>query len=224
MAAVSLTPAHHYQLKRFVKLVDEMGRCRFIEAYRNRDQSIGAGTSDNGEEWRTHPTYDVEDLRSFLTSYRQVGYAKNDKPSMNLKDILDVVDLYASSELKNLTAQIRTTTLPLTEGRYSAFKFAQFKDNFEVEKSVTSGETLKALLNGLIFHPDKKHADTIDFLERDGVEPWMYLWPVMHEIVAPTLRACHVLFKALRADGILRDEDYPARCFDKIAPSTAEIG
>lgn len=220
MSAAALTPEHHYQLKRFVRLVDEMSRCRFITAYRTQDQTVGAGEDDAGGEWRRNPTYDFEDLRSFLTTYRQVGHAKNDKPSVNLKDVLDVVDLYAGPELRRLTADIRATTLPHTEGRYSAFRFAKFKGDFEVDRCFTSGEVLKALLNGLIFHPDKRHAETIDFLEEDGVEPWMYLWPVMNEIVEPTLRACLALFRALRADGVLGDEDYPARCFDEPLPAT----
>jgi hypothetical protein len=211
--AAPLSPKHHHQLKRFVRLVDEMRRCRFISAYCDNDQSIGAGTDEVGIEWRQNPTYDEEDFRSFLTLYRQVGYATSDRESVNLGHILDAVDVYADATLKAKTAQVRSVTLPLMEGHYTAFRFTRFEGDFEPVKSVTSFETLKALMNGYIFHPDKKHAETLDFLEGEGSESWMYLWPVMHEIIEPTLRGCVFLLQAMREHAILDDEDFPARCF-----------
>jgi hypothetical protein len=212
--AASLTPKEHHQLKRFVRLVDEMRRCRFISAYCANDQAMGAGIDENGVEWRKNPTYDEEDLRSFLTLYRQVGYAKNDKESsVNLEHILDLVDTYADQDLKAKTAQVRSATLPLMKGEYSAIRFAKVDDDFKPVKSVTSFETLKTLMNGYIFHPDKKHAETLEFLEADGSELWMYFFPVMDEIVVPTLKGCLFLFHALREHGILADGDFPARCF-----------
>lgn len=63
--AAPLTPTHYHQLKRFVRLVTEMDRCRFISAYRANDQTIGAGTDENGVEWQKHPSYDAEDFRSY---------------------------------------------------------------------------------------------------------------------------------------------------------------
>jgi hypothetical protein len=220
MAAPAVTPTHHYQLKRFVRLVDEMSRSRFIQAYRSQDQTIAAGISKDGEDLSQNPEYDLEDLKSFLTCYRQVGYATSDKPSVNLKDIVNIVDLYAGPTLKaNLVGLRSSTIFPRLEGRYECFRFTKFKENFEPEKSVTSGETLKALLNGLFFHPDKKHSATIEFLESEGAELWMYLWPVMNEIIVPVLQTCVLLFKALRSDGILHDDDYPAHCL----PTRADV-
>lgn len=216
MPAVTLLPKHQHQLKRFVRLVDEMRRCRFINAYCTTDQTIGAGEDENGEEWHKNPTYHDENFRSFLTLYRQVGWAKNDPESVNLEKILNLVDLYAEPALKAKAAEIRRVTLPLMKGQYSAFKFTKFKDDFEPEKTVTSFETLDALMNGYVFHPDKAHAATVEFL--DEAESWMYLWPVMHEIIEPMLRGCVYLFCALREYGILTDADYPTRCFDKSDP------
>jgi hypothetical protein len=108
------------------------------------------------------------------------------------------------------------------EGRYSCFRLTKFKKDFEPERSITSGETLEALLNGLIFHPHKKYADTIAFLEEAKL--WMYLWPVMTEIIEPVLQTCIWLLGALRADGILHDGDYPARCFAPDSGSAALTG
>jgi hypothetical protein len=156
-----LTADHHYQLKRFVKLVDEMSRCRFIESYRKQDRTIGVSVNEAGEKQWKHPTYDMEDFRSFLTLYRQVGYAKNDKPSLNLMDILDVVCQYASCDFRADIEKTRRTTQPLMSGQYSAMQLTRYKESFEPEKILTSKEILDALLNGLIFHQQRNMRRTL---------------------------------------------------------------
>jgi hypothetical protein len=76
--------------------------------------------------------------------------------------------------------------------------------------SLTSQEILDALVNGQIFHAHARHRQTVTFLT--ATERWQYLWPLLFEIIIPTLQACIWLFHAIRRDGILADSDYPAPC------------
>lgn len=218
--AVPLTATHHYQLRRFVALVDEMSRSRLIERYRTQDHTISRGTNANGEPQEQNPEYDWENFRSFLLSFRQIAYAQKDRPSVNLKTILDITEQYASSALKEGIGKMREVVLPILEGRYIGIKVTKFKQgsDFEPERSFTSHEVMNILINGRLFHPDKRFEEDFKILEE--AEPWFYLWPVLHEIVEPTLRNCVWFFKALRAEGILRDEDFPSHCFAK--PCTSD--
>ena len=214
MLPLPLSQKHHHQLKRFVRLVEDMVRCRFLVTHQATDQTIARGVDSNGVQTDQNPTYDKEDFLAFLTRYRQVGYNRSDRPSVNFKHVLDVADLYASDAMKQATAALRSEVFPFMEGKYSAFQFAKFDEQtLEPVKTLTSFQTFEALINGDFFHPDKKYADTIDFFEEKGMESWMYLWPVISEIIIPTLNGCMRLSQLLLSEGILTKADFPEACF-----------
>jgi hypothetical protein len=200
----TLTPEHRDLLRHFVRLVDDMSRSRFIERYRTQDHKISCGP--NGT---IAPEYDWEDFRSFLTIFRQVAVSQGDP--VYLSKITGMVGRYASDDLRRKIAEMRSLVLPRLEGKYHGMKLGRDALEGKQAVSLTTHEILDALVNGYIFHPDKKHRQTIEFL--DSVKRWQYLWPLLVEVIMPTVRACVWLFKAIHYDGILERSDYPARCF-----------
>lgn len=91
---VSVSGKDRDLLQHFVRLVDGMSRCRFIEAYRSSSQSI----SCNEEGGVSAPGYDWEDFRAFMTDFRQIAVAAREP--VRLKNICKLVESYASAALK----------------------------------------------------------------------------------------------------------------------------
>jgi hypothetical protein len=204
-ARPALTPDHRELLRHFVGLVDDMSRSRFIERYRKQDHTISFRDKDGQPPLRA-PEYDWEDFRSFLTAFRQV--AVSSREPVYVFRVVNLLWQYASPKLREQLAQLRKDLAPILEGRYEGIRFGGETPSGS-EVSFTSQEILDALVNGQVFHANRERRPTVAFLS--GVERWKYLWPLLFEIVIPTLRACIWLFHAIRRDGILDDADYPAR-------------
>jgi hypothetical protein len=176
-----------------------MSRCRFIERYRTQDHKITCGPAENGESRTTGPDYDWEDFRSFMTDFRQIAKSKTEL--VYLKSVIETACQYASEHLREELGKAMSTLIPLMEGKYRGIHVGTD------DVSLSSWEVFDALVNGRIFHADRRHRSTVEFLE--GNEPWFYLWPLLREIVVPVLQGCMWLSRALREDGILEVSDYP---------------
>lgn len=198
-------------LRHFVRLVDEMSRSRFVERYRKQDHSISCKTGEDGEPLVTGPEYDWEDFQSFLTTFRQVAISRRE--TVYILRVIDAVAPYATPAFRVQLSGMRDILKQRLEANYSGMCFGG-KTPTGQEVSLTTFEILDALVNGRIFHADKKHRPTLAFL--DSTERWHYLWPVLFEFVIPVLRACLWLFHALRREGILDQSDYPVRCFEPV--------
>lgn len=212
-----LSAADRLRLRQFVRLVFELRTSRLITTYCETDQTIAVGPlpADN-----VHPQYDREDFDAFLTRFRQVAI-NND--GLKLDAILNLVDRHiiakhsADHPLRSITAEIRKVTLPLMRKGAGMFRVAVFDEEQKPLRSLTSHETLLALVNGQVFHSDPEHAPVIELL--DGSEPWTYLWPILFEVIEPTLRGCLYLYQALYIHGLLTQEDYPAAAFPQAPPA-----
>lgn len=202
----ALSPEERNQLRRFVRLVDEMSRSRFIETYRTQDHAISFGTEDDGASRITAPEYDWEDFRSFLTVFRQVAILQQEPA--HLGRILTIIGRYASSELQKKLRLMRKDIFARLDGRYSNMKLGRTVNGKEM--SLGASEVLDALVNGMVFHSDPKHSEKVAFL--DASERWFYLWPLMFEVITPCLRCFLWLSHAMRREGILEEGDYPVRC------------
>jgi hypothetical protein len=64
------------------------------------------------------------------------------------------------------------------------------------------------LVNGIIFHSDQDHKDTVKFLR--GSEEWLYLFLIVNEIIYPVMRTCVWLIKWIRLEGYLGEADFPS--------------
>ena len=200
------TPEHREQLRYFVYLVDDMRRSRFVERYRTQDHTISCRPEDEGPQI-TAPEYDWQDFRSFLTTFRQV--AISNREPVYLFRILGILWRYASPELQKQLAELRAELVSRLEGEYVGIRYGRELPSGE-EVSFTSREILDALVNGQVFHADASHRWTLKFLPT--IHRWQFLWPILFEIVVPTLQRCLWLFDAIRQDGILDDSDYPEPC------------
>jgi hypothetical protein len=187
-----------------------MRRSRFIETYVKQDQTISFSPSGSDEPVITAPEYDREDFVAFLTIFRQLAISKNER--VYLFGVTAVASRYASPHFQEQLANMEEALKPQLEGKWTGMKLCHDAVPGRDAISLTSFEILNALVNGRVFHADKKHGPTVAFL--DASERWHYLWPVMAEIVIPGLKGCVWLFHALRQEGILQDDDYPARCQD----------
>jgi hypothetical protein len=214
----SITSEHRELLRHFVRLVDEMRRCQFIETYNKQDHTISFAPTDGGEPAITAPEYDWEGFVAFLTIFRQLAISK--KEQVYLFRISTVVSRYASPNLQEQLAAMEAALKPLLEGKHQGLRFGREPSPDQDAISLTSFEILDAIVNGRVFHADKKHRPAVAFL--DASERWQFLWPVMVEIVIPGLKGCIWLFHALRSDGILQDDDYPARCKEAVVVSLGE--
>lgn len=203
----SLTEPHREQLRDFVRLVDEMSRSRFMERYRTQDHTVSCGPREDGQYGVTAPDYDWEDFRSFLTVFRQVAISKDE--SVHFIKVIQTVGRYASDRLRPELRKMRKFLAPLLEGRYRGLMVG--RDLPTGEQSFSTHEILDAIVNGKVFHGDKRHRKTVEFL--NASDRWHYLWPLLFEIIIPTLRSFIWLFKAIRQDGILEETDYPAHCW-----------
>lgn len=201
----SLTSEHRDLLRHFVWLVDEMSRSRFIESCRRQKQTISFRDGVT-----TAPDYDWEDFRSFLTIFRQVAISRRER--VHITKIVSLLEGYASDDFRKRLDEVRTKIFPLLEGRYKGIRFGRDSQNGD-EISLTTAEILDALVNGQIFHADAKHQLALGFL--NASERWQYLFPLLGEFIMPTLRALIWMFHAIRRDGLLPDEDYPAHCKGK---------
>jgi hypothetical protein len=179
-----------------------MHRSRFVERCWTQDHSITC----QGPQI-TAPEYDWEDFRSFLTTFRQVAISKSEP--VYVFRIIGILRRYASPELQKQLAALRDELAPRLEGDYVGIRYGRELPNGE-EVSFTSREILDALVNGQIFHADASHRSTLTFL--NTTHRWQHLWPVLFEIIVPTLQGCIWLFHALRRHGILDDSDYPEHC------------
>jgi hypothetical protein len=204
------TPKERDRLRRFIRITDEMSRCRFICRCREQKHGVSCGPGDDGEPRLTAPEYDWEDFRSFLTVFRQVAYNKGDKDTVNLEVILGIVEKYASPYLRSKLVPIKEEIIPRLKGQYRGILLARHNESGDPEYSLTTHQMLDALMYGDVFHSDARCDERIDFLKT--AERGQYLFIILAEIVFPTVRQCIKLFKAIRLDGILDDADYPAHC------------
>lgn len=188
------------QLRQFVRVVDAMNRRRFIERYRTQDHTILCVGGIKA------PDYDREDFDAFLTDFRKV--ALSDGEPIYLTKVLRTVGKYASDQLREDLKLMRAEIILLLEGKGPAMNIGY--ENGGQETSLSPERVLNALVNGDVFHVDPGLTTTAGQIR--GFPTWFYLWPALHYFVAPILHGCIWLFHAIRYDGILRDEDYPARC------------
>ncbi|QEG29281.1 hypothetical protein GobsT_40760 [Gemmata obscuriglobus] len=214
MALVSSVHKSHYQLRKFVKVVSEMLLCRFGVAITSQSHTIASDASKPEGERTTHSTYDIEDYRSFLTLYRQVGWAKSDKPSLNLEKIVDVLEECSNDlKLRELTSYVRREALPKMKGDAAVVTLRRLDSGGQVLQELDGHEILDAFLNGEVFHPDPKHDKVIEFLGSVGVEVWLQTWLMITNVVLPTLIGCQMVFWAIRHFDILAESDYSPRAF-----------
>lgn len=201
-----LDPEDREVLSHFVRLVDDMSRSRFIQRCRTQDHTISCNPTDEGPGI-TAPEYDGEDFDAFLSRFRQVALNKRD--SVYVFKVLGIAGKYASADLRKQLRPCRKHLTALLEQRHEGMRFCGQSPSGQ-EISLSSQETLDAIVNGLSFHPGAEHRETIRFL--DTAARWQYLWPLLTEIIEPALNDFYWLYHALRRDGILADEDYPERC------------
>ena len=202
------TPEERALLRRFIVLVDEMSRSRFIEQYRSQNHTI-----EMKEEYTeaVGPEYDREDFEAFLTRFRQVAISTNEP--VYFTKTLKIVAKYASPKLREYLPSRRKLLLRLlVEKNWSGIQLS-YPTTDGKEVKLTSHQVLDAVVNGWVFHADPGHQPVVELLTTS--KPWFYLWPLLVEIVCPTLKALIWLFKVIRIDGILPDEDYPKHCLQK---------
>src|SRR5258708_5143899 len=202
----ALTPEHRELLRHFVRLIDDMSRSRFIETYRKQDHKISFDAK--AEPPITAPEYDWEDFRSFLTMFRQICVSRRE--IVYVFRIMDIVKPYVSPRMIENMDRMEADLKPLLEGKWEGIRFCRETPTGETEFNLTSFEILDVLINGQIFHADKRHRAAIKFLRE--VRHWQYIWPLMTEIGTPALEDCIWFFHALREDGILHNADYPEHC------------
>jgi hypothetical protein len=198
-----LTPEHRTMFRDFVRLVYEMDRCRFVQQYRQQNQTISCGQDATGEAKTTAPDYDWEDFRSFMTIFRKVGIAVGE-PTY-LAKIYKLIGRYASDALRERLATDRSQVMAMLTGTWTGMQLGGTIDGKEVTFSIA--DLLDMVTNGIIFHEDPSHRPAVEMFAK---EPrWTYLWPAIHFKIMPIKRVAVVLFHYLWQEGILSDADYP---------------
>jgi hypothetical protein len=199
----SLTNDERAQLKQFVRLVQDMVACRFIQRVREQDHSIRTERMENGEFRLTAPDYDWEDYRSFLTTFRQVALSQSE--TVYLPRIRNIVARHASDDLRKELGKLKNHIVPIIEGKLVGIRFGQASSDGEV--SFTSHQLLDTLVNGTIFHSDLEHDHTARLIL--SAQPWQYILLILNEIIIPVLNACTWLVNVIQIEGYLDEADVP---------------
>lgn len=169
-----------------------------MQEFRSQEHGLPCSPEDKA------PEYDWENFRSFLTTFRQLAISRNE--TVYVFKVVRILQDYASPWLKEQLSRFTPEFSGLLDKTYQGFTLNGKTDTGE-EVSLTSPEILDAIINGRVFHADKKHGPTLKFL--DPLERWVYLWPVLHTFIIPVVKGLVWLYKAIREDGVLDNADYP---------------
>jgi len=184
-----------------------MIRSRFVEMFDRQTRSISSEVEQDGSLSLLPPNYDVDDFKSFLTTFRQVFVSKNEP--VYFFRITQVIKKYASPEFQHYMAVVEEALRPILEGKHH-YKHRLVWESAAGERSLTSAQILDALINGKVFHADRKHRRAVKLL--DGLEPCFWLWPIMGDIIKPAFYGCMFIYCQLMRDSILHKIDYPEGC------------
>jgi hypothetical protein len=174
------------QLREFVRVVDSMGRRRFIVRFREQDHSISCAGELVG------PEYDKKDFDAFLTDFRKVAMSKSE--SVYLTKVLRTVGKYASEPMRSALKLCHVNIVPLVEGTRTRIICSFERDG--KTSNLTPQKILSTLVNGEIFHVGPEDADQARELREQN--PLHYLWPTLHFFVIPIYYACVALCQAIQ--------------------------
>jgi hypothetical protein len=199
----ALTPEHRALFRDFVRLVNEMDRCRFVRKYREQDHTVSGEVDDNGELKTAAPDYDWEDFRSFMTVFRKIGIAENEPT--HLAKVYKLAGRYASDKLRKELAANRQQVMAMLYGTWTGMNLVATVEG--KEKTFTVAELADMVTNGMIFHEVPRHRQAAATFSTEA--RWMYLWPALSFNIMPIVSAAILMFQSLWQDGILGDADYP---------------
>ena len=197
-----ISEAEYSQLKRFVRLVLDMNKCRFIQRAKVQSHEIRMECLPDGNAKIIAPDYDWEDFRSFLTVFRQIALSK--KESVYLPKIKNIIAKHAESSVRKELDELRINVFPIIEGKYVGMKFGAEIEGKEI--SLTSFELLNAIVNGEVFHGDQERKQETQLIYIS--QPWEYLGILQAEIIVPVFNACIFLLTKIRAENYLDDKDF----------------
>jgi hypothetical protein len=197
-----ISDAEYSQLKRFVRLVLDMNKCRFIQRAKTQTHEISMERLPDGNAKIIAPDYDWEDFRSFLTVFRQIALSRKD--SVYLPKIKNIIAKHADSGIRKELDELRKNIFPIIEGKYAGMKFGAEIEGKEI--SLTSFELLDAIVNGEVFHGDQEKEQETRLIYIS--QPWEYLGILQAEIIAPVFNACIFLLNKIRTENYLDDKDF----------------
>lgn len=194
--------AERLQLEAFVRLVLAMHQCRFVRRVRTQDHSLRVEPLKGGGYRVIAPDYDWDDLRSFLTAFRQI--ALSDSEPVYLPRIRNIISKYAGEVLREELKKLKTHIVPIIEGKLEDVRFGKELPDGDI--SLSSYELLDVLVNGVIFHSDSRHERAAKLIL--STEPGEYLWIVLIEIVYPVLNACTWIVNVMQSEGLLPESEF----------------
>jgi len=200
-----ISEIEYSQLKQFVRLVLDMEKSRFIQRAKTQRHDVYIADTPDGGSKILAPDYDWEDLKSFLTVFRQIALSKQEP--IYLPKIKNIISKYANNNLRKELDELRSNIFPIIEGKYAGMQLSAELDGKEI--SLTSYELLDAIVNGIVFHSDqdKEHGARLIRIS----QPWEYLGILQTEIIAPVFNACVYLTKKIRSENYLDEKDFTQR-------------
>jgi hypothetical protein len=207
--ATPFTPQERAQVKRFVELVYEMVGSRFVRDLRHKDHTIKYESLPDGEGRLSAPSYDKEDFRSFLTSFRQVAISSSEEVYFN--KIRNIIWKYADAEFREDLKGFKKATNKLLTKDFAGIRVGRMTQHGE--ETFGGYELLDAYINNVAFHWGSDMEQAANYIK--GSEPWEYIWPILATVISPMLESLVWFVNSIQAKAMLDESDFPPAPYPK---------